>query len=160
MESLFKRIETGQYVAFSTVFTSPYGPVHYLNSSALFSNEDDAALYLNCVYRWHDSLFPSCCVGGCGGRVVRELVSFDGVLVHAMSGRTWQFARVETGARAFAHWRSLAPTQPSLEDCEELARAMDLPYTTGRLRCLPCLRDVCCILDVLLCCLCPKSIPC
>lgn len=158
MDGLFKRIETGQYVAFSTVFHSSYGVMRHMTGSALFASEDDAALYMRSVNRWYSSMFPSCCVPGCTyASVERELVSFDGLIIHAMSGRTWQFSRVKSGSRAFAEWKDrvfaprfpdVTPTVPTMCDCEDLAREMGLPHANeDRVRCMPCLQNVCCLLD-------------
>lgn len=162
MDDLFKRIETGQYVAHSTVFENPDGVMHRTTASALFGSEDDAALYARSVYKWFNSLFPATCVRGCvRATVVRELVSSDGIVIHGMSGRTWDLARVTVGARAFAEWKaSLGGGRgAALADCERLARAMDLPFAhERRMRCLPCLRDVCCLLDCFMCFI-PVSVP-
>lgn len=168
MDGLFKRIETGQYVAFSVVFSSPHGVMRNMTGSALFSSEDDAELYMRSVTMWYNSMFPSCCVEGCiYASVERELVSYDGLIVHGMSGRIWRFSRVESGSRAFATWKErvfaprfpdATPTSPTMKDCEELAREMCLPHAReDRMRCMPCLRNVCCLLDCFMVCI-PTSI--
>jgi hypothetical protein len=145
MDNLFKRIETGQYVAYSVVFRSPEGVMQKTTATALFSTEDDASLYANSVKWWWNSMFPSSCVPGCiSADVIRELVSFDGKIIHGMSGRRWDFERVETGASTFATWKSNLPGHhvPTLDDCAALARDMCVPYADeDRIRCLPCLYD-------------------
>jgi hypothetical protein len=162
MDDLFKRIETGQYVAYSAVFWGPNGVMSKTTATALFKTEDDARLYADTIKRWWNSMFPACCIQGCiSVNVTRELVSFDGKLIHGMSGRRWDFERVEKGARTFATWKSSLPGHlvPALDECAILARDMGVPYADeDRIRCLPCLHDRCCLLDCLLC-LIPNSCP-
>lgn len=159
MDYLFKRIETGQYVAYSTLFRSPDSIMYNLTSSALFKTEEDAIFYGRCVYKWWQSLFPSCLIPGILDIYVRsELVTFDGNIIHSMSGLRWDLSRIEESTRIFETWKKDIKDQPTLEECETLAKSMRLPYAhEKRNRCCPKLRNRSCVLDIFLC-LFPKSI--
>lgn len=162
MEDLYERIETGHYVAYSVVFKNPYGVMYNTTTSALFGTEEDAEMYADSVHWWWNSMFPSCCVPGCiSADVFRELVTFDGKIIHGMSGRTWSFVRVKESSEKFATWKSgLSDRKPTLSDCEVLVRDMKIPFSDEkRIRCLPWLRDRFCLLECFMMTLMPKSVP-
>jgi hypothetical protein len=69
MDDLFKRIETGQYIAYFVRF---HGPARL---DTLFSSKEDALMYGRVIIAWWNSYYPSCCVAGLPTfSVVRELV--------------------------------------------------------------------------------------
>ena len=136
--------------------------MYNLTSAALFTREDDALIYGKSVYTWWQSLFPSCFIPGIvDANVRRELVTFDGKIIHSMSGLRWDFCRVEESLRTFDSWKNDLQDQTTLEECETLAKSMRLPYADEKRTrcCCPTLRNRSCVLDCVLVFFCfPKSI--
>jgi hypothetical protein len=116
--------------------------------------------------------------------VLRELVTYDGVMVHAMSGGRWRHEDVVETLATFQEWKHGATVAPHLERYEwlseplssevcgdhwvvpeiydrgeQLARALCLPYADeARVRCCPWRRSIG-WLACLCCCLSPVSMP-
>jgi hypothetical protein len=99
MDDLFKRLETGQYVAYSALFWTPLGQ---LNSRLrlLFATERDATVYARYATAWSRSYEANIV----SVAVCRELVAYDGVLVHSMSGARWSHEDVVRTMAAFDEW--------------------------------------------------------
>jgi hypothetical protein len=165
MDYLFKRIETGQYIAYSARF---YGPENYQFLDTLFPTEEDAWMYGRFILAWWNSYYPTCYIHGLFEiRVQRELALYDGLVVHTMSSRSWSFNLIQKRIEIFKRWQtdncidsswSAPPPQEanrqlntytinSLCDRGELlAREMNLLFANERrVRCCPARNDNCLI---------------
>ena len=124
MNPVFNQIETGHYVAYSVVFNkSP------CNTSLIFPNEEDAILYADALCEWWYVMHPFaracgwlCAENNAVAKVKREILLFDGVLMHSLGENRWPLDRISETVSKFNEWKTDDKRDPM-----DLARILRLP---------------------------------